>query len=230
VLRLLGRRGPLDIGAIVVDLDRTLTDENLRAVPEALAALDTARQRGVNVVLATGRTRQEIVTRASLLPHFDGLVLESGGVVGRPGDLRSLVRPEHIDDLARWLEARRIDYERGDTCLSLSTSDGSALGDYPSLALVDRHLNRDRIDITPSGVSKASGLQAVLPGLVQDGGRVLAFADGENDHALFRVADYRVAVVNAVPELKAVADETTDDFGGRGVARFLQDRLLAPPR
>jgi len=226
-VRLETPRGTLDVRTVAFDLDRTLTDERLRAVPAALRAIDGLREAGTTTILVTGRIRREMSTRRALLARFDGLVLESGGLIG--SDVRALrptsTRTPAVDGLARALDDLGVDYERGDTCLSISTSDESALAsiDLRRTGLA-AHRNRDRIDVTARGVDKGAGLRMLLQA---DGRPVLAFGDGENDRPLFEAADHRVAVANAVPELRALAHEATAQYGGRGVAAYLNERLLA---
>jgi len=44
--------------------------------------------------------------------------------------------------------------------------------------------------------------------------------DGENDSDLFSVAGFRVAVANAVPELKRMADWVTPSAAGVGIEQL----------
>jgi phosphoglycolate phosphatase len=218
----------LEVRSLLFDLDRTLTDERLRAVPSALRAIDRARDAGTRTILVTGRSRREMLARRTLLERFDAFVFESGGLLGTdPRALDRLGPPAPaLAELAAWFQGTGVDYQRGDTCLSISTSDARALEAFPGgRAGFASHRNRDRIDVTAPGVEKGTAARRLLSS--RDGGAAVAFADGENDRSLFEVADYRVAVANAVPELKALADETTNDYGGRGVARFLNERLLS---
>jgi Cof subfamily protein (haloacid dehalogenase superfamily) len=52
----------MTLRAIALDLDGTLLDSHMRILPESVAALQAARQRGIEVVLVTGR--HHIATRA----------------------------------------------------------------------------------------------------------------------------------------------------------------------
>jgi hydroxymethylpyrimidine pyrophosphatase-like HAD family hydrolase len=53
--------------------------------------------------------------------------------------------------------------------------------------------------------------------------------DGENDEDLFRIAGFRVAVANAVPELKACADLVTTAENGEGVIELIDALLESAP-
>jgi hydroxymethylpyrimidine pyrophosphatase-like HAD family hydrolase len=82
------------------------------------------------------------------------------------------------------------------------------------------------LEICPPGVDKATGLAVVATALGVDPDDVLVFGDMPNDVPMFRWAGFgRVAVANAHPELRALADELTLSNDEDGVAVYL-DRLL----
>ena len=82
------------------------------------------------------------------------------------------------------------------------------------------------IEICPPGVDKATGLRFVATALGIDPGDVLVFGDMPNDVPMFRWAGFgRVAVGNAHPALKAIADETTLTNDEDGVATYLDAML-----
>jgi Cof subfamily protein (haloacid dehalogenase superfamily) len=83
------------------------------------------------------------------------------------------------------------------------------------------------IEICPPGVDKATGLAVAARALGVDPGDVLVFGDMPNDLPMFRWAGYgRVAVANAHPEVRALADEVTVSNDEDGVAVYL-DALLS---
>ena len=82
------------------------------------------------------------------------------------------------------------------------------------------------IEICPPGVDKATGLMVVATALGIDPGDVLVFGDMPNDIPMFRWAGFaRVAVANAHPQLRALADETTLTNDQDGVAVYLEAML-----
>lgn len=214
---------------IVTDLDRTFTDTRLRLVPRALEALRAVRAQGIRTVLATGRTLPELQRKAGLLPLFDGLIAEGGALIGTPQALRPLQKDTaHLAALMQWLQERQILHYRGVASLSISRSDLSKLARYPRTARFQITANRNRADITPRGVHKGSALNAMRR-FLRVTGETMAFGDGENDVPLLRAADIGVAVANAVPALRAIADDITRYDGGRGVADYLERNVLAAP-
>lgn len=84
------------------------------------------------------------------------------------------------------------------------------------------------VEICPPGVTKATGLAVVAERLGVDPHEVLVFGDMPNDIPMFTWAGWgRVAVGNAHPELRTLADEITATNDEDGVAAWL-DRLLSP--
>ncbi|WP_320068951.1 HAD family hydrolase [Micromonospora sp. RTGN7] len=83
------------------------------------------------------------------------------------------------------------------------------------------------VEISPPWVDKASGLSVVAQRLGVDPAEVLVFGDMPNDLPMFEWAGWaRVAVSNAHPTVRAVADEVTLRNDDDGVAVYL-DRLLS---
>jgi HAD superfamily hydrolase (TIGR01484 family) len=74
------------------------------------------------------------------------------------------------------------------------------------------------LDLSPVGVSKASGLQHVADRLGVDPGDVLAIGDGRNDIEMLRWAGRGVAMGQAVEEVIASADAVTGTVHEDGAA------------
>ncbi|MCW2737156.1 HAD family hydrolase [Nocardioides sp.] len=74
------------------------------------------------------------------------------------------------------------------------------------------------MDLSPVGVSKASGLQHVCDRLGLSAADVLAIGDGRNDIEMLRWAGRGVAMGQAVDEVKAVADDVTASVHDEGAA------------
>jgi Cof subfamily protein (haloacid dehalogenase superfamily) len=85
----------------------------------------------------------------------------------------------------------------------------------------------DYVEICPANVDKGTGLSVVAEAVGVDPQDVLVFGDMPNDLPMFAWAGWsRVAVANAHPALKAVADEMTLSNDEDGVAVYL-DKLLS---
>ncbi|WP_175400399.1 HAD family hydrolase, partial [Streptomyces prasinopilosus] len=78
------------------------------------------------------------------------------------------------------------------------------------------------VELQPCGVTKATGLALAAEHLGLERGRTVAFGDMPNDVPMFHWAAHGVAMANAHPELKAVADEVTTSNEDDGVAVVLE--------
>lgn len=74
------------------------------------------------------------------------------------------------------------------------------------------------LDLSPVGVSKASGLEHVTDALGLSAGDVLAIGDGRNDLEMLRWAGRGVAMGQAVDEVRAAADHVTASVQDDGAA------------
>ncbi|MEU7055072.1 HAD family hydrolase [Streptomyces sp. NPDC046197] len=81
------------------------------------------------------------------------------------------------------------------------------------------------VELQPCGINKATGLALAAEHLGLRREHALAFGDMPNDIPMFQWAARGVAMANAHPELKAVADEVTLSNEDDGIAVVL-DRLL----
>ncbi len=77
------------------------------------------------------------------------------------------------------------------------------------------------LEIFTRGVSKAGGLAELRR--VAGADRVVAFGDNLNDIPMLREADIAVAVANAHPDVKAVADIVIGSCDDDAVARFIEE-------
>ncbi|WP_200300657.1 HAD family hydrolase [Streptomyces adelaidensis] len=82
------------------------------------------------------------------------------------------------------------------------------------------------VELQPCGITKATGLALAAEHLGLTADETIAFGDMPNDIPMFDWAAHGVAMANAHPELKAVADEVTLSNEEDGIAVVL-DRLFA---
>ncbi|MER6463533.1 HAD family hydrolase [Streptomyces sp. NPDC001288] len=78
------------------------------------------------------------------------------------------------------------------------------------------------VELQPCGVTKATGLALAADRLGLSPERAVAFGDMPNDVPMFGWAAHGVAMADAHPELKAVADEITSSNEDDGVAVVLE--------
>jgi hypothetical protein len=82
--------------------------------------------------------------------------------------------------------------------------------------------NDGLIEVSPIGISKATGLQDVSRPLGIEAEDVVAFGDMPNDVPMLRWAGHGVAMGNAHPEAIAAANEVTAPNADDGLARVLE--------
>jgi Cof subfamily protein (haloacid dehalogenase superfamily) len=79
------------------------------------------------------------------------------------------------------------------------------------------------VDVTPTGVNKASGVANALTALGIPAERAIAFGDMPNDIPMFAEVGYAVAMGNATEEVRAAATLTTASVDEDGFARCLRN-------
>ncbi len=77
------------------------------------------------------------------------------------------------------------------------------------------------MEIVAPGCSKATGVAQLIAYMGCGKEEVMAIGDHTNDIAVLQLAGIGVAVGNAVPELKAVADHITEQHRAKGVAEAI---------
>lgn len=78
------------------------------------------------------------------------------------------------------------------------------------------------LDLAPEGISKASALEVVRRRLGVPANRTLAVGDGTNDLEMFAWAHRAVAMGQALPVVRAAADEVTGSVDEDGLAEVLE--------
>ena len=86
--------------------------------------------------------------------------------------------------------------------------------------------NKGAVMVLPSGVNKATGLQAALTDLGVTAEATVGVGDAENDHAFLELCGCAVAVGNALPAVKQRAHFVTEATHGAGVQELIE-RWLA---
>ncbi len=214
--------------ALAVDYDGTIAHEG-RVAPRTREALRRARQAGRRLVLVTGRELDDLFATFDQCNLFDRIVAENGALLHNPAErkTRLLAAPPPPALLAALAER--------DVPVSLGRSIIATVKPYEHAVLeairdlgLEWHVifNKGSVMILPANVTKATGLAVALEELGVPAGRTIGVGDAENDHAFLRHCGVAVAVANALPSLKAVADLVTTDEDGGGVVEVI-DRMLA---
>lgn len=221
---------PARLRAFATDFDGTLAHEG--AVPEAaLDGLKRLREAGYAVIMVTGREIEDLATVFSHMDLFDLIVAENGAVLFSPRDgfAQCLAEPppQKFAELLRSHGVAPISF--GHVIVATwEPHEGAVLEAIRELGLELRIIfNKGAVMILPPGVNKASGLEVALMEFGLTPAEVVAVGDAENDHAMFDLARFPVAVANALPVLKEHAKFVTQSPRGEGVVELI-DMLLAP--
>lgn len=222
---------------VAVDLDGTLTSAGQLSA-QALGAIDRIRRDGLQVVLVTGRIGAELASDfPKITDHVDALVLENGAVSVTAGRTNPLSAP--VDRaLEAALEQRGVPYRRGKVILAVDGQHAATVLEVIGVLGLDCQIvrNREALMVLPAGVTKGTGLAAMLTQMNLSPHNTIAIGDAENDLSLFGSAEIGVAVANAVSSVRDHADLVLEQPDGAGVAEFLTGPYLngtrrwCPPR
>lgn len=213
--------------ALAVDYDGTLADTG-RVDAEAVEALHKLRRSGRKLVLVTGRLLPDLEQVFPELGTFDLVVAENGGLLFDPatGEVTALADPAP-PALVEALAARGVEpLSVGHVIIGTwQPHEHAVLAALRDLGLEHRiTFNKGAVMVLPSAVSKATGLAAAATRLRLSLRNVVGIGDAENDLAMLESCGCAVAVANALPSVKAIADfEVAARSAG---VRELIDRLV----
>jgi HAD superfamily hydrolase (TIGR01484 family) len=212
---------------LACDYDGTLATDG-RIAESTLAALEKFRASGRRIVLVTGRDMEELTQACPDLSIFEWIVAENGALLFQPATRteKLLARPFSSEFLDA-LRAKGIEANVGRTIISTwHNYEAEVLKTIHEMGLeLQIIFNVGRLMVLPSGVNKASGLQAALDEMGISPHNAVAVGDGENDHALLDFCGVGVAVANAVPMLRWKADLVTEKESGAGIVELI-NRIL----
>lgn len=215
--------------ALACDYDGTLASHGVLDDRTA-EALRRVRASGRKVLLVTGRRLDDLERVCPELTLFDAVVAENGAVLHRPGarETQALAAPPPPAFLQA-LKARGVDQVHAGQVIvaTVEPHDATVLEVIRSLGLeLQVIFNKGAVMVLPSGVNKATGLEAGLRALGLSPHNAVAVGDAENDHAFLSRCACAVAVAGAIPALKETADWVTSADEGEGVVELVE-RLLA---
>ena len=193
------------IKIIFFDIDGTLLRLRAKELSEkTVEALNRLKANGIRLCIATGRTPVS-------LPHFSGIEFDTfltfnGSLCYNDTEtifsnpISPDVSNEEVYQLL--LGCRETDYSA-----ILKDVDGAKIAAWWDRA----------VDIIPANGGKGIGIQKVLEYYHLDKSEALAFGDGNNDIEMLLSVGTGVAMGNASPQLKEVADEICKDVAEDGI-------------
>jgi hydroxymethylpyrimidine pyrophosphatase-like HAD family hydrolase len=216
------------VRALALDYDGTLASDG-RVPSPVLEGLRRLRAAGRRLILVTGRERLSLSVAFPQQEIFDRIVAENGALLYEPpyGRETLLAAPPPQHFVTELLHKGVRPLSVGSVIVS-TTRDHEARVQQTIRELgFDLHLsfNRESLMVLPAGVNKGTGLEAALDSLAISFRDVVAVGDAENDLPFLNRSGCAVAVANALPAVKEIADLVTLQPEGAGIAE-LADQLL----
>jgi 5-amino-6-(5-phospho-D-ribitylamino)uracil phosphatase len=244
----------MTIKLIALDMDGTLVNHEGEVSPENEKAIQRAKEKGIYVVLSTGRSLRNCRDISDQLGRSSYLITVNGGEIY--DHEYNLVDSTHLDnELVKALWALK---EKHDVYFWSSTTQGifnthnpfdqeidtynwlkfgfDIQDDEVRKVVMDELMKNEALEITnssptnieinPAGVNKAAALVKVCERLDLSMEEVMAVGDSMNDIAMIRESGFGVAMGNAQEEVKKAADWVTGINTDHGVAQAI-DKVLA---
>jgi phosphoglycolate phosphatase (TIGR01487 family) len=214
----------MEFNAVVIDVDGTITYSD-RSID--CRAVDALRSLEVPVVIATGnilcfaRAVTKLVGTGGIVIAENGGVIECGIVEYNTSHMKEC--EEAFEFLKKHFALESIDPEYRKTEIGLWRNFDvniarQMLVDYPGIDIVDTGF---AVHIKSKRINKGMGLVRIAELMGLDTKEFVAFGDSPNDIEMLKASGFGVAVGNAHPELKKVADMITEAEHGAGVAEAL---------
>ncbi len=223
------RRGMTHLKVIATDFDGTIA-ENDRAAPETWDSLYQAKRAGLVLILVTGRRLDDFLLRNPFIELFEAIVAEDGAALYFPKRDVVLLPFGHLSPtLIQTLKSRGVPLQEGVAIVATHVPHDETilqvLHELGGGATVE--YNRGSVMVEPPGATKGTGLMFALRELGYSPHNVVSIGDAENDRSLFEMSEVAVAVANANPDIRALADIVLPEPNGRGVRGFLHNLLNA---
>jgi HAD superfamily hydrolase (TIGR01484 family) len=199
-------------GAVLYDIaaDRVLSSDTL--APQVLGDLVHA----VSAALPRSRVATERIGDSALALAGHEFAAETGYEHPWPGD--SVFTASRAEVLGR-AAVKLLIRHTGMASAEQAEAVGAVLGDVVDITYSS---SIGMVELSPAGVTKASGLATLTQRLGVPAESVIAFGDMPNDVPMLRWAGHGVAMANAHPDALAVADEVTGSNSDDGVAQVLE--------
>ncbi|MGM8213698.1 Cof-type HAD-IIB family hydrolase [Virgibacillus sp. W0430] len=242
-----------DIKLVALDMDGTLLNNQLEVSPYTKKVIQQAMEKGVHVVLSTGRWLDICYPIAEELNLSTYMITSNGSEIWSADKKllqRHLLDASVVDKMCAfadkvgigtWLVSTEEVYLEG------SRPDDLYAHEWLKMAFVSMNDNQIKqvkeelqkygnlelsnslptnIEVNPEGINKASGLAWVCEkiGITMD--EIMAVGDSLNDIRMIEEAGIGVAVGNAQEAVKNAADFVTDTNENDGVAKAIEKFVL----
>ena len=214
---------------LATDYDGTLASQGTVS-SSTIKKLKQLQASGRTLILVTGRELKDLIAVFPDYAIFDYIVAENGAVIYYVATGKEELLGEAPGE--SFIQALR---EKGVSPLSVGKVITATWEPNEKAALevikesgCERQLifNKGAVMILPPGINKATGLQTLLRNIHYSIHNTVAAGDAENDNSFLQIAECSVAVSNALPSLKALADWTTASPHGKGLEELI-NRIIS---
>jgi HAD superfamily hydrolase (TIGR01484 family) len=218
----------MNLSILATDYDGTLAEDG-RVSNSTLGALESLRRSRRGAILVTGRELPQLLGIFDRTDLFDWIVAENGALLYHPAThtKRLLTEPVPVSFVAELHRRGVAPVSAGDAIVATWRPQENTVREVIRELGLNRQIifNKEAVMILPSGVDKASGMEAALQEMNLSWTDVVGIGDAENDLAFLRKCQCSAAVSNALESVKAKADFTTVAPRGDGVAELIQKML-----
>ncbi|MBM3947963.1 MAG: HAD-IIB family hydrolase [SAR202 cluster bacterium] len=241
--------------ALLVDCDGTLAPANMKVTLRVRTSVQELAKR-LPVCIVSSRDHHDIGTLATSLGLTAPQVSEGGARIFDPATGQTLWRrtlePDDARAIAGFLHDSGLEFSAVDgakrvrsqadiaewdmtrvTATSLTPTQAQEIaarfGEWPTVhtALIIRTDNGHwMVDFTHAEVTKASAAQRLAALLGAEPSQLIAAGDSFNDLPLLQACGLRIAMGNAVPELKAIADYIAPTTYEDGLATAIDEFVM----
>jgi len=220
------------IKAVALDVDGTITDKSRRGCISAIETIYKVETMGIPIIIATGNILCFTKALSIFLATSGGLVVENGGVIESRGSREVLGNFAKCQNAYNHLKSE-LPVEKVQNS-HLRISEIAITRKFPVNVIkevlegfdVEVYDSKFAIHITDPSVNKGSSVIKVAADIGVSPGEILAIGDSENDIEFLSAAGVKVAVSNANPELKDIADYVTSKPHGDGVREAVEKYIL----
>jgi phosphoglycolate phosphatase (TIGR01487 family) len=220
------------IKAVALDVDGTITDKSRRGCISAIETIYKVETMGIPIIIATGNILCFTKALSIFLATSGGLVVENGGVIESRGSREVLGNFAKCQNAYNHLKSE-LPVEKVQNS-NLRISEIAITRKFPVNVIkevlegfdVEVYDSKFAIHITDPSVNKGSSVIKVAADIGVSPGEILAIGDSENDIEFLSAAGVKVAVSNANPELKDIADYVTSKPHGDGVREAVEKYIL----
>ncbi|MEA1992835.1 MAG: phosphoglycolate phosphatase [Euryarchaeota archaeon] len=213
-------------GLIVSDIDGTLTDGKRRIITEAITVMREAEKAGFNISLSTGNTLGYALGASRLIGTSGGVIAEDGGIISYKSKI------EMLGTLDEPMKCYELIKEKAALLPTFLRKTEVVVDNITVDEILEVVMNHNLaievcdstygIHIKNRGVNKGTAMKKLAEMMQIPLADTVFIGDSYNDLPAFEVTGYSIAVKNAVPELKEIADYITEGSFGEGGAEAVR--------